>query len=321
MPKKDNSAIDLTEKQVKAILNKMTKEKFERLSDKMCDIPISSFEILVKIIHFVFEKAIYEPSFGEIYAELCVRLSQKAKRNPFVKVIESDEESPVDGEEVTVYRWSNDVTTDDAEIIGPFKSVEECLEMAIDATKCPSPFLREDLELELHRLIIHQGQFVKIMNPVGDDKSFYTVFFPVSKADEIGQQFSKEFFYTERECMKHGNKRNAFKVILLNKCQDEFNKKGIYEDWKKEKKEYDSKKSSLPESEQREKGEELEFRRMKIKKQMLGNIRFIGELYKKDMLKVKVMRYCIETLLKLEERDDGNLENSECWELLICIAK
>lgn len=34
---------------------------------------------------------------------------------------------------------------------------------------------------------------------------------------------------------------------------------------------------------------------------MLGNIRFIGELYKQDILKGKIMRYCIHSLLKLEE--------------------
>lgn len=38
-------------------------------------------------------------------------------------------------------------------------------------------------------------------------------------------------------------------------------------------KEYEKTKSNLSESEQAEREEELEFRRMKIKKQMLGNIK------------------------------------------------
>merc|ERR1719354_291714 len=99
------------------------------------------------MIYNVYEKAIYEPSFGEIYAELCSRLSDKSKENPFVKVIESDEEPPTEDGEVQggegasnhniVYRWNNDVSADDTEIIGPFESAEGCLEAAIDADNCP----------------------------------------------------------------------------------------------------------------------------------------------------------------------------------------
>jgi len=79
------------------------------------------------------------------------RLSDKSKENPFVKVIESDEEPPTEDGEVQggegasshniVYRWSNDVSTDDTEIIGPFESTEDCLEAAIDADNCPEAHL------------------------------------------------------------------------------------------------------------------------------------------------------------------------------------
>ena len=49
------------------------------------------------MIHNVYEKAIYEPSFGAVCAELCVRLSRKIRESPFVKNIESDEEPKEDG--------------------------------------------------------------------------------------------------------------------------------------------------------------------------------------------------------------------------------
>lgn len=52
-----------------------------------------------------------------------------------------------------------------------------------------------------------------------------------------------------------------------------------------------------------EKDEDLNFRRMKIKKQMLGNIKFIGQLYKKNLLKEKIMRFCIASLLNLQTKD------------------
>ena len=67
---------------------------------------------------------------------------------------------------------------------------------------------------------------------------------------------------------------NTFTLSLLKKCEDEFNKQDIYTDWKVEKMEYEKKKASFTEEKRTEKEEELEFRRMKIKKRMLGNIKF-----------------------------------------------
>ncbi|KAL3909427.1 MAG: hypothetical protein SGARI_002604, partial [Bacillariaceae sp.] len=112
-------------------------------------------------------------------------------------------------------------------------------------------------------------------------------------------------FLSERECVSDANKANSFKRSLLNKCEDEFNKQDIYVDWKKEMAEYEKTKSTLTAAQQAEKEEELGFRRMKIKKQMLGNIKFIGQLYKKGLLKEKIMRFCIGSLLKLETKEAG----------------
>lgn len=128
------------------------------------------------------------------------------------------------------------------------------------------------------------------------------MFFPASDHAECGQQLSK-IFLSERECVSDANKQNSFKRSLLNKCEDEFTKQDIYEDWKKEEAEYKQQKTSMSEKDQAEKQEDLSFRRMKIKKQMLGNIKFIGQLYKKNLLKEKIMRFCIASLLKLETKD------------------
>lgn len=322
MPQKNANAMILAEKKVKAILNKMTKEKFAKLSDQMCEIPILSFEMLTMIIHNVYEKAIDEPTFGDMYADLCVKLSQTMQANNFVKIIESDEDPPTEDEEeasavnsgqkesssYTVYRWSNDVSTTDAEVVGPLQSAEECIQVALAEKEQPAPIARGEMELELDRLLIRNGTFVKILKKKnaeeGEADIFYTVYFPVSEAKDCGQQLSK-IFLTERECVKDSVKDNSFKSVLLNKCEDEFNKQDIYVDWKKEKKEYEESKSSLTDAERAEKEEELEFRRIRIKKQMLGNIKFIGQLYKKALLKEKIMRYCVASLLKLEAVNTG----------------
>lgn len=286
------------EKQIKGILNKMTKEKFDKLSTQMCEIPILSYEMLTLVIKLVYEKAISEPSFSDMYANLCYKLSQTVKKAQFVKIIESDEDPLAEpGTEVDYseggsgsvsYRWSNDVSTSDAEIVGPFATEQECIDnaMLLEETE---RIQRGDMELTLHRLLIQRGKFIKIMT--SEDGKFYTIYFPISEAEECGQQLSLQIFTSEIEAKNHATKMNTFKRSLLNKCEDEFNKQDIYTEWKVEKKEYEKKKASMPEKEQAEKEEELEFRRMKIKKQMLGNIKFIGELYKLGMLKEKIMRF------------------------------
>ena len=319
-PVKNTSALAVAEKQVKAILNKMTKEKFNRLAAQMCEIPVWSYEILTMMIANVYEKAIDEPSFGDMYGDLCVKLSQQVQTDSFVKIIESDEEPPTEDGETSpeavsgqsssnsVYRWSNDVSTADSEVVGPFKSLEECFEVALSDTE-QERVERGDVELELVKLQIQGGMFIKVLRKAtkaeaeeGEEPEFYTVYFPVANHEECGQQLSK-IFLSERECMSDASNQNSFRRSLLNKCEDEFNKQDIYVDWKKEKAVYEETKSKLTSAERAEKEEELDFRRIKIKKQMLGNVKFIGQLYKKNLLKERIMRYCITSLLKIEPDD------------------
>lgn len=311
VPVKSNSAMVLTEKQVRGLLNKMTKEKFERLSTQMCEIPILSYEMLTMMIGNVYEKAIFEPAFGDMYAELCVRLSQTANKASFVKIIESDEE-PEGGTEgggssdIFVYRWSNDVDVNDDEVVGPFEDPKDCIAAAMDPGHSPDPAPRGEQELVLDSVKIRRGTFIKILRSEGgpEGDKYYTVFFDLDKAKEFGQQMS-DIFLSEREAVTDGIKQNSFKRPLLNKCEDEFNKQDFFVQWKKEMAEFEASKASLTEAELTVKEQEFEFRRIKIKKQVLGNIHFIGELYKKEMLKEKIMRYCIHSLMKLEEDPDS----------------
>ena len=279
-PSKDNSVMAKVEKQMKSFLNKITKEKFDKLSAQICDIPILSYEMLTLVINLVYEKAISEPSFSDMYANLCYRLSQMAKKGTFIKIIESDEDPMAEegadyseGVSGSVsYRWSNDVGTSDAEIMGPFEDEQQSIDAAL-AEEDIEPVQRGELELTLHRLLIRRGKFIKIMHAASEDK-YYTVFFPIGQAVECGQQLSLEIFTSEIEAQNHATKMNTFKRSLLNKCEDEFKKQDIYTDWKSEKKEYEKNKADLSDKERKDKEEDFEFRKMKIKKQMLGNIKF-----------------------------------------------
>ncbi|KAL1190885.1 Eukaryotic translation initiation factor 4G [Cardamine amara subsp. amara] len=92
----------------------------------------------------------------------------------------------------------------------------------------------------------------------------------------------------------------TFRRLLLNKCQEEF------ERGEKEEEEA-SRVAEEGQVEQTE--EEREEKRLKVRRRMLGNIRLIGELYKKKMLTEKIMHACIKQLLGYDQ--DPHEENIE----------
>lgn len=60
-----------------SILNKLTPEKFEVLVKRVMEIDINSLSLLKDIVNCVFEKALDEPVFSPVYAEFCLKLSDK----------------------------------------------------------------------------------------------------------------------------------------------------------------------------------------------------------------------------------------------------
>ena len=62
-------------KRAHGILNKFTPEKFVRLSDQIVEM-VTTQEILDDVVGCIVEKACVESFFSELYAEMCVKLSQ-----------------------------------------------------------------------------------------------------------------------------------------------------------------------------------------------------------------------------------------------------
>ncbi|XP_059587188.1 eukaryotic translation initiation factor 4 gamma 1 isoform X2 [Alligator mississippiensis] len=95
-----------------------------------------------------------------------------------------------------------------------------------------------------------------------------------------------------------------FRKLLLNRCQKEFEKdKDDDEIFEKKQKEMDE--TVAPEEKTRLK-DELEDARDKARRRSLGNIKFIGELFKLKMLTEAIMHDCVVKLLK--NHDEESLE-------------
>ncbi|KAK1414028.1 hypothetical protein QVD17_29766 [Tagetes erecta] len=82
-------------KTVKGILNKLTPEKFDLLKGQLIDSGITTADILKGVIALIFDKAVLEPTFCPMYAQLCSDLNTKLPPFP------SDEP---DGKEITFKR-------------------------------------------------------------------------------------------------------------------------------------------------------------------------------------------------------------------------
>ncbi|XP_062097465.1 eukaryotic translation initiation factor 4G-like isoform X2 [Humulus lupulus] len=91
------------------------------------------------------------------------------------------------------------------------------------------------------------------------------------------------------------NEKITFKRLLLNKCQEEF---------ERGEREQEEANKADEEGEEKQSEEEREEKRIKARRRMLGNIRLIGELYKKNMLTERIMHECIKKLLGQHQTPD-----------------
>ncbi|XP_060794245.1 eukaryotic translation initiation factor 4 gamma 3 isoform X6 [Neoarius graeffei] len=95
-----------------------------------------------------------------------------------------------------------------------------------------------------------------------------------------------------------------FRKLLLNRCQKEFEKDKVNDDvFEKKQRELEAAASA---SERERLQEELEEAKDKARRRSIGNIKFIGELFKLRMLTEAIMHDCVVKLLK--NHDEESLE-------------
>ncbi|KAF5469930.1 hypothetical protein F2P56_010487 [Juglans regia] len=96
------------------------------------------------------------------------------------------------------------------------------------------------------------------------------------------------------------NEKITFKRLLLNKCQEEF---------ERGEREQEEANKADEEGDIEQSAEEREEKRVQARRRMLGNIRLIGELYKKRMLTERIMHACIHKLLgQYQNPDEEDVE-------------
>ena len=96
-------------------------------------------------------------------------------------------------------------------------------------------------------------------------------------------------------CATIAKQVKPFKKELLSQCQKEF--------------EVDTAHKIAKAIEGVDDPDEQNYRAQLIRKAYIGHMKFLGELYKRDVVKLAIMMYCLDELLKEEE----NEENLECF--------
>ncbi|CAI5707827.1 unnamed protein product [Peronospora effusa] len=267
----------------------MTRKTFERLSRQLTSINMESLEMLQAVIKIIFDKAVGEPHFCDMYADLCVHLQMNWKVWSFLKIVQNDDDK--------MFYWTA-MSESDSEVVGPFDKVNDVLESASSNEFEPVP---APSNLKLSEARVRDHKFIKVW--VQEDSAKPQYYWSGLDLDDLGDDQVLNGPYENHETASQvAIKTYSFKRILLNACQEEFEKDNIYEEleekFKKDKK--DGKITPQMEANYEEK-------RLIMKLRMLGNIRFIGELYRKGILQERIMHGCIMKLMDVRLNDDSVL--------------
>jgi translation initiation factor 4G len=220
----DKSKWDEEEKKqrsFKGILNKLTPENFDKLLDKILEEGIHEAQTLMGLIGQLFDKALTEPTFAELYATMCAALSDRflSEGVEFKDPASPDPENPV---------------------VITFKRVL--------LSKCQEEFEKGDTAIKAAEKEALDAAEAKAKADAGEA--------PPPAEKEEGEAPAAPMTAAERDL-----------------------------------------------AERRAEMERAD-RMQQARRRMLGNIRFIGELFKKQMLSERIMHTCIQKLLSDPEKPD-----------------
>jgi hypothetical protein len=122
--------LDILSTDVTAILNKITPQTFEKLSQQMLTLNITNTDMLDHLIKLIFEKALQEPNFTDLYAELCHFLNKEASHWEFYIIVKNIEIDPPH------YFWIKDFSFEN-HAAGPFYSVNDCINAVMENPLTP----------------------------------------------------------------------------------------------------------------------------------------------------------------------------------------
>jgi hypothetical protein len=294
--------LEAMSREVTDILNKITPQTFEKLTASLSDIQVHDSQMLETLVRLVFDKAVTEPNYATLYADMCVTLDNANKYANFFNVVFN--------RDTNQYFWIKDLQYNN-ELAGPYRTPEECVNSI--SAEVPPPLNAVTHSVALHSLIVVSGILASIIKSVDRGEEYFVSFTPLVDVDE--SLISPQLFPSEEAAYKSGLKKHNFQKILVTTCQEEYQEsicsQGIYGEPAIRRARLMEQKSTMDPDEFEAHMEDLNNFEMAVKKRKMGNIRFIGELCKRKMIKTNTMHICIQNLLSVEDGqkvDSGNIE-------------
>ncbi|OSX61566.1 hypothetical protein POSPLADRAFT_1170204 [Postia placenta MAD-698-R-SB12] len=101
-PQQGESESDIVDRKVRSLLNKLTMERFDSISDQIISWANKSEKekdgrTLIQVIRLVFEKATDEAAWSEMYARLCRKMMEQISANVQDEGIKNNEGKPIAG--------------------------------------------------------------------------------------------------------------------------------------------------------------------------------------------------------------------------------
>ena len=211
MPKKHYDQLEKYGRDVQAILNKLSPGNYRKLLEDMCNIECLNIEMMEKLITLIFEKALQEPGFSKMYAEMCAYIEQRSPHIlcNFFYVVHC--------ESTAQYRWVKDLQLP-IEFAGPFDTEVECLN-AMSSTVTPQ-VQQIHVGRVVHVSLVMRGEYLIQIAKSIDKDAFYVNRIAVETVDS--EKFSERLFGTPEAATKDYTKKHGFRRHLVTTCQNEF---------------------------------------------------------------------------------------------------
>ena len=133
----------------------------------------------------------------------------------------------------------------------------------------------------------------------------------VDKA-QLEPHFSSMYAQLCHKLSLYDKQSKKFRKMLLHRCQEEFE-----QDLSSKVSKACDFASSPEEVTEEMKAQLLEYHTNLCRKKYLGHMRFIGELYKNDLISIRIMIFCLPFLLDSDDSTDVDEEKVECFSKLM----
>ena len=152
MPKKIiTNPIEILSREALIILNKITPQTFIKLTGRLSEIPIHNSAMLEELVRLIFNKAVLEPSFANLYAEMCTILDSSNNYTNFCHVVWN--------RDTNQYLWLKDIQYGNV-LAGPYSTLQECINACLSHNPPPTQLINHPVTVA--ELVIVNGKLISV---------------------------------------------------------------------------------------------------------------------------------------------------------------